>query len=88
MPVSQIDHNLMADIVRSKEVVRQSVEAVMEDRLTAGHLASDVYALLELLDKLEVVWRATPPAEEAPAEAPQAERPAQEAVPAEEAQPE
>lgn len=79
MLVSQIDYNLIADIIRLKETVQQSVEGVMEDRLTASHLASDVYMLLESLDKLEVVWRGTPPTEEAPpAEQSQPEQPSQE----------
>jgi hypothetical protein len=87
--VSQIDYNLIADIVRLKEVVRESIDAVMEDRLTAGHLASDVYTLLDLLDKLEVTWRGAPPMEEVePARAPQVEQPAQETSPAAAPQPE
>lgn len=79
MLVSQIDYNLIADIMRLKEVVKESVDAVMEGALTAAHLASDVYTLLDHLDKLEVTWRGTPPTEELPlAEAPQAEQPAPE----------
>jgi len=76
MLVSQIDYNLVADIVQSKESVKKSVEAVMEGSLTASHLASDVYVLLEQLDKLEDIWRGTPPmdeqavGEEKPAEQP------------------
>ena len=79
MLISQIDYNLIADIVKIKEVVKESVTAVMEERLTASHLASDVYTLLEQLDKLETVWRSTPPTDEAsPGEPAQ---PAQEAPP-------
>ena len=89
MLVSQIDYNLIADITEMKKAVQESVEAVMEDRLTAGHLASDVYRLLELLDKLENMWRATPPTEEmALVEGAQAEQTAQETPPAEAPQPE
>ena len=89
MLVSQIDYNLIADITEIKKAVQESVEAVMEDRLTAGHLASDVYRLLELLDKLENMWRATPPTEEmALAEGAQAGQPAQETPSAEAPQPE
>ena len=74
MLVSQIDYNLISDIIRLKEVVRESVEGVLENRLTASHLASDVYMLLDHLDKLEDMWRGTPPVEETP--------PAEEAQPA------
>jgi hypothetical protein len=92
MLVSQIDYNLIGDIVRAKEAVKESVDGVMEGALTAAHLASEVYVLLEHLDKLEVVWRGTPPTEEAPPEqsaqeAPPPEQPAQEAA-AEQPQPE
>jgi len=46
----------MLDNIRElKENVRQSTNAVMENRLTASHLASDVYVLLEYLDKLEAM---------------------------------
>ena len=103
MLISQIDYNLIADIVRLKEVVRGSIEAVMEEKLTASHLASDVYTLLDCLDKLENVWRGTPPMEEAappvgaqpqqpaqesPPAGAQPEQPAQEAPPVEQPQPE
>ncbi len=90
MLVSQIDYNLIADIVRLKETVKQSVDSVMEGALTAAHLASEVYILLDHLDKLEVVWRGTPPAEEMPppAAVAQPEQPVQETPPVAEAQPE
>jgi len=46
----------MLDTIRElKENVRQSTNAVMENRLTANHLAADVYMLLEYLDKLEAM---------------------------------
>ena len=79
MLVSRIDYNLIADIVRLKEVVKESVDGVMEERLTASHLASDVYALLDQLDTLENMWRGTPPTDDTvqeqaqPAEQPAAE---------------
>jgi len=82
MLTSQIDYNVIADIVRMKESVKQSVEGVMDGSLTAAHLASEVYTLLEQLDKLEVIWRGTPPSEEtAPAAQPQ--QPAPEPPPVE-----
>jgi len=90
MLVSKIDYNLLNDIMRFKDTVKQSVDSVMEGALTASHLASDVYALLDELDKLEQSWRATPPTEETaqpgqPVEAPPPAAPVQEAPPVAEA---
>lgn len=73
MPAIEVDQDLMDEIVRLKEVVKGSVDAVMEGSLTAGHLASDVYALLDILDMLENIWRGTQSAEEAQAEQPPSE---------------
>jgi chemotaxis protein histidine kinase CheA len=101
MLISKVDYNLLSDVMRLKDAVKQSVDGVMEGALTASHLASDVYTLLNELDKLEQQWRATPPTEEAmqaapsaeaaqPAAAPAAEQAppaAQETPPAEEAPP-
>ena len=86
MLVSKVDYNLLSDIMRLKDTVKQSVDSVMEGALTASHLASDVYTLLDELDKLEQSWRATPPTEEMaqpgqPAEAPPPAAPVQEAPP-------
>jgi len=95
MPDIQIDSNMIADIVSMKEMVKESVEAVMNGSLTASHLASKVSELLDQIDRLEALWRAAseepaPAAEvqpEQPAqEAPPAEQPAQEQAPAQEAQ--
>ncbi len=61
MLVSRIDYNLLSDVMKLKETVKQSVEAVMDEKITASHLAIDVYALLDLLDILENEWRGTPP---------------------------
>lgn len=87
MLVSKIDYNLINDIMRLKDTVKQSVDSVMEGALTATHLASDVYALLDELDKLEQSWRATPPTDEAvqpgqPVQAPPPAAPVQEVPPA------
>ena len=92
MLVSQIDYNLIADIVSKKEAVKQSVDGVLDNNLTAAHLASEVYALLDELDKLEQMWRATPPSEstamgtqappqQAPQPAPASEIPEEPVVP-------
>ena len=82
MLVSKIDYNLISDIVKLKETVKQSIEAVMDEKLTASHLASDVHALLDLLEMLENQWQGAPPEddtggaeEEQPAEEAQAEQP-------------
>lgn len=80
MPVYEIEEDMIAEMFELKENVKKSVIAVMEGRLTASHLASDVYALLEKLDKLEVRLVGEPLAEEVPE---QAEQPAQEAPSAE-----
>lgn len=61
MQFSRIDFNLITQIVEAKEVVRSSVEAVMDEKLTASHLAIDVHALLDLLDMMEQAWKGTPP---------------------------
>ena len=73
MPAVQVDHDLIGQIVGLKETVKVSVDGAMEGRLTAGHLASDVYALLEVLDTLEGIWK-----ESAQAGAPQVEQPPRE----------
>jgi len=91
MQVSRIDFNLITQIVEVKETVKKSIEAVMDEKLTATHLAVDVHALLDLLDIMEQAWKGTPPesgpagaAEAAPVPVPP---PVAEAAPAEEAAP-
>ena len=61
MLVSRIDYNLLSEVMRLKETVKRSVEAVMDGNITASHLVTDVHALLDLLDMLENEWRGTPP---------------------------
>lgn len=46
---------LLANIGILKDNVRQSINAVMENRATASHLISDVNMLLEYLGKLEAM---------------------------------
>ena len=90
MPNLEVDKDMMVEIFESKENVKKTVLAVMDNRLTAAHLASDVFVLIELLDKLEVLLigeplvQEVPPAEEqAPTqEQPAQEQPAQEPAPA------
>ncbi len=71
MQVSRIDFNLITQIVEAKESVKSSIEAVMEEKLTASHLVVDVHVLLDLLDMMEQAWKGTPP-EVAPAGAAEA----------------
>ena len=61
MLVSRIDYNLLSDIMTFKQTVKQSVEGVLDEKLTASHLITDVHALMDLLDLLENQWRGTPP---------------------------
>ena len=86
MLVSRIDYNLLSDVITFKETVKQSVEALMDEKITASHLVTDVHALLDLLDMLENEWRGTPPVDDVtgaaatpPGEEAQAEQPAVEA---------
>ncbi len=73
-----VDEDTMKEIFESKENVKKSVFAVMDNRLTAAHLASDVFALLELLDKLEILLIGEPLVQQIPEQQPTQEQPAQE----------
>lgn len=83
MAVVEVDKDQMMELFELKQNVKNTVLAVMDNRLTAAHLSADVFALLELLDKLEVAVVGEPLVEEVP----QPEQPAQqpEAQPQEEA---
>ena len=52
---SASEAKLMSDIQELKENVRQSISAIMENRLATSHLISDVEALLEYVGKLEAI---------------------------------
>ncbi len=96
MAIVEVDKDAMEEIFDIKENVKKSIYAVMSNRLTAAHLASDVYVLLEKLDNLELELfggtsiPSSSPSEQAPAqEQPQVSAPAeqsQEPVPAEQPQ--
>jgi len=73
-----VDEDTMKEIFESKENVKKSVLAVMDNRLTAAHLASDVFMLIELLDKLEVLLIGEPLVQQIPEQQPAQEQPAQE----------
>lgn len=93
MAIFEVDKDKMMEIFDSKENVKKSVLAVMDNRLTAAHLSADVFALIELLEKIEVeligepLVQAVPQVEQAqpPQEQP---APQQEPAPAEQPQPE
>jgi len=89
MAIFEVDKDAMMEIFESKESIKKSVFAVMENRLTAAHLVSDVYILLEMLDKLEVALIGEPIVQAPPAEvqAPAPEQ-SQESAPTEQTQPE
>ena len=79
MLVSKIDYNMLSEIMAMKEVIRESVEAVLDEKITASHLSTDVYKLLDLLDKLENDWKGTPPEDDIAMPAAQAPPVAQQA---------
>ena len=54
---SAAEAKLLDDIRELKENVRQSISGVMENRLAASHLISDVEGLLEYLGKLEAILK-------------------------------
>lgn len=100
MAVVEVDKDQMMELFELKQNVKNTVLAVMDNRLTAAHLSADVFALLELLDKLEVAVVGEPlvqeipqavepqaPAQEEQASPPQPEQ-QQESAPAEQPQPE
>ncbi|HGE70684.1 TPA: hypothetical protein ENX78_07610, partial [Candidatus Poribacteria bacterium] len=70
-----VDEDTMKEIFESKENVKKSVLAVMDNRLTAAHLASDVFMLIELLDKLEVLLIGEPLVQQIPEQQPAQEQP-------------
>lgn len=84
MPTIQVDQDLINEILRLKQLIKSSVDGVMDGSLTAGHLASDVYMLLDMLDRLGGASGLQPIQEAAPMVATQPEQTVQEAPPAEE----
>jgi len=81
MAIFEVDKDAMMKIFDSKENVKKSVFAVMDNRLTASHLASDVFILIEMLEKLEIVLIGEPVVQVVPpVEQPQP--PAQDQTPA------
>jgi hypothetical protein len=89
MAIFEVDKDAMIEIFDTKENVKKSVFAVMDNRLTASHLASDVFILIEMLEKLEialigepVVQVVPPPPVEQPQPPAQDQTPAPESAPA------
>ncbi|HGJ63810.1 TPA: hypothetical protein ENS27_00310 [bacterium] len=66
MAIFEVDRDKMMEIFNLKQNVKSSVLAVMDNRLTAAHLATDVYALIELLEKLEIELVGAPLVQEIP----------------------
>ena len=84
MAIFEVDKNAMMEIFDTKENVKKSVFAVMDNRLTASHLASDVFILIEMLEKLEIALIGEPVVQEVP---PVEQPPAQDQAPAPESAP-
>ena len=84
MAIFEVDKDAMMEIFDSKENVKKSVYAVMDNRLTASHLASDVFILIEMLEKLEIALIGEPVVQEVP---PVEQPPAQDQAPAPESAP-
>jgi outer membrane biosynthesis protein TonB len=77
MAVVEVDKDQMIELFALKQNVKNTVLAVMDNRLTSAHLSADVFALLEILDQIEIAVIGEPLVQEVPQEvAPQA--PAQE----------
>lgn len=92
MAIFEVDKDAMMEIFDTKENVKKSVFAVMDNRLTASHLASDVFILIEMLEKLEIaligepVVQVVPPVEQ-PQPPAQDQAPAPESAPADQPPP-
>jgi len=84
MAVFEVDKDIMLEIFDLKQSLKNAVNAVLEGRLTAAHLSSEVFSLIEKLEQLEVMLIGEPLVQEVP---PAQEVPTQE-VPAQEVQPE
>ena len=84
MAIFEVDKDAMMEIFDTKENVKKSVFAVMDNRLTASHLASDVFILIEMLEKLEIALIGEPVVQEVP---PVEQPPAQDQAPAPESAP-
>lgn len=79
MAIFEVERDIMLQIFDLKQSLKNAFNAVLEGRLTAAHLSSEVFALIEKLEQLEVMLIGEPLVQEVPT--------AQE-VPVEESQPE
>ncbi|MGQ9610993.1 MAG: hypothetical protein ACUVWN_16980 [bacterium] len=79
MAIFEVERDIMLQIFDLKQSLKSAFNAVLEGRLTAAHLSSEVFALIEKLEQLEVMLIGEPLVQEVPT--------AQE-VPVEESQPE
>ena len=93
MAILEVDKDKMMEIFDAKVNVKKSVFAVLDNRLTAAHLATDVFVLLEMLDKLEIeligepLVQEIPPVVETPAPVQEEQTPPQQPEGTPEAQP-
>ncbi len=76
MAIFEVDRDMMLQIFELKQSLKNAVNAVLEGRLTAAHLSSEVFALIEKLEELEVMLIGEPLVQEV---APAQETPIQEA---------
>lgn len=84
MAIFEVERDIMLQIFELKQSLKNAVNAVLEGRLTAAHLSSEVFALIEKLEQLEVMLIGEPLVQEI---TPTQETPTQPA-PAQSAQPE
>lgn len=83
MAIFEVDRDIMLRIFELKQSLKNAVNAVLEGRLTAAHLSSEVFALIEKLEELEVMLIGEPLVQEVAQaqEIPTQEAPAQPAQP-------
>ncbi len=66
MAIFEVDRDMMLQIFDLKQSLKNAVNAVLEGRLTAAHLSSEVFALIEKLEQLEVLLIGEPVVQEVP----------------------
>jgi len=87
MAVFEVDKEKIMIIFELKNNLKNTVNAVFEGRLTAAHLSSDVFVILEKLDALEVELIGEPMVQPVPTPAPPAPEVSAPATPPQEEQP-
>lgn len=64
MAIFEVDKDIMLQIFDLKQSLKNAVNAVLEGRLTAAHLSSEVFSLIEKLEQLEVMLIGEPVVQE------------------------